>query len=141
MRITVLATRPSLSARCPDSHTRTASPAAPTKLVVHTTTQLRSTWRVVTHPSAHAIASRLLPVKSSAPATVTSTSPSEKLRPPSSRVAAKPRPASLATSVNISAPSPMKAPASTPSIARGSSGSFALTTQNSFTRPAISLGE
>ena len=40
-----------------------------------TTSQLKSTSRVPSFPSAHAMARRLLPVKSSAPATTTSRSP------------------------------------------------------------------
>jgi hypothetical protein len=110
-------------------------------LVAHTTTQLRSTWRVLTQPSAQAIASRLFPVKSSAPATVTRIRPSEKAIPPTSREVAKPSVGSDATSVYMSAPSPMNAPASTPSIATVRNGICALTTQKSLTRPAICRGE
>ncbi len=72
-------------------------PAAPAKLPAHTTTQLRSSSPVEILPSAHAIASKLLPVNSSAPATTTSTSPSEKVTPPSTCRAAKPRLASART--------------------------------------------
>ena len=80
--IAVSPTAPPFRLGWPESQTSTASPAAPTKLAAHTTTQLRATWRVLTQPSAHAIASRLLPVKSSAPATVTRIRPSENARPP-----------------------------------------------------------
>ena len=111
------------------------------KLVVHTMIQLRSTSRVLTQPSAHAIASMLFPVNNSAPATVTRIRPSENDRPPSTRVAANPSPASLATSVYMSAPRPMNAPASMPSMDTVNSGMRALITQKSFTRPAISFGE
>ena len=69
------------------------------KLATQTTAQLRSTSPVLTLPSAQAIASRLLPVNSSAPATTTSSSPSEKHTAPSTRPVAKDRPASLITSV------------------------------------------
>jgi len=99
MRTTAWPTAPWLSPPWPDSHTNMASPSAPTALAAHTTTQLRSNSPVLMRPPAQAMASRLLPVNSSAPATVTRMSPSENTSPPSSREAAKPRLASLATSV------------------------------------------
>ena len=64
---------------------------------------------VLTRPLAQAIASRLLPVKQFGAGDRDSTRPSENTRPPSMREAAKSCLASLATSVNISVPRPMKA--------------------------------
>ena len=107
---------------------------------MQTTPQLRNTSYVLTVPFAHAIASRLLPVNSSAPATEIRISPSENATPPSSLVAAKPSDASLAISANMSAPRPMKAPANMPSSDSVKSGRPALTTPNSPTRRAISFG-
>ena len=108
---------------------------------MHTTTQLRSSAPVPTRPLAHAITMRLLPVNSSAPATTTSNSPSENARPPSSRDTANPGEGSLATSVNIIAPSPMKAPPSNPSRNSVGNGRPTLSTPMALTRWAISRGE
>ena len=93
-----------------------------------------------TWPLAHAMTIRLLPVNSSAPATTTSSSPSENTIPPTSRCAANPRLASLATRVNISAPSPMKAPAITPSSADVDHGKRVFCTPTVRTRSAIWAG-
>src|SRR5262245_40216675 len=71
---------------------------------------------------------RLLPVKSSAPATTTSTRPSEKAIPASRRTTPKGRsPPPAATVVEKTAPSAMNAPASTPSVSvvRAESPAFA----------------
>jgi hypothetical protein len=140
MRTAVRATSPPFNAPCPDSHTNSASPAAPMKLAAQTSAQLRSSAPVLTCPLAQAIAIRLLPVKSSAPAMTTRIRPSEKTSPPNTREAAKPSDASLATSVNINAPRPTKAPASTPSSACVAHGSRALATPTSRTRAATSCG-
>jgi hypothetical protein len=141
MRIAVRATAPSFIDACPDSHTSSARPTAPAKLAAHTSAQLRNSANVLTWPPAQAIAIRLLPVKSSAPATMTRMRPSENTNPPSRRDAAKPSAVSLATSVNINAPRPMKAPANTPSSACVSHGRRALTTPTLLMRAAMSCGE
>src|SRR5687768_5493918 len=88
---------PAIGSASPERTTNAARPAAPTKLAAQTTVQFFSTSRVVSARCAQAMASRLLPVKSSAPATTTSTSPSENTSPPSTREAAKPSVGSLAT--------------------------------------------
>ena len=97
--IVVCATMPPFMAGWFESNTSSASPAAPTKFAAHTIAQLRSTSSVVILPSAQAMASRLLPVKSSAPAITTSSSPRQNTTPPSTRCAAKPRVASDTTRV------------------------------------------
>src|SRR5690606_11392760 len=76
--IALRATRPSPSRGVSARSTSAARPAAPTRLPRQTRHQLRSSSPVPTLPSAQAIASRLLPVNSSAPATTTMISPSEK---------------------------------------------------------------
>ena len=103
--------------------------------------QFFSNSLVPRHPSAHAMASRLFPVNNSAPATTTSSRPSEKTTPPSTRESAKLKEASLATSVKYIAPNPMKAPASMASIHMVNKGNRALTTHTSLTRSATCLGE
>jgi hypothetical protein len=133
-------TAPPCIVACPDSHTSNARPTAPTALATHTSAQWRSSSPLRTCPPAQAMAIRLLPVNSSAPATDTSSRPSENASPPISRCAAKPSEASLATSVNIIAPRPMKAPASTPSSASVRGGRRALRTPTSLTRCAICAG-
>jgi hypothetical protein len=107
---------------------------------MQTTTQLRKTWPVLTRPSAHASTSRLLPVKSSAPATTTISSPRENTAPPKNWDAAKPRPASARTITESIDPSPMKAPASTPSMTSGANASFAFAAPTAWIRCAISAG-
>jgi hypothetical protein len=101
---------------------------------------LRSTCAEVILPSAQAIARRLLPVNSSAPATITSTSPSENTRPPPICAAAKPSVASALTITNNIIPRPMKAPASVPSIKSGSVAMRAFATPTVSMRRATSLG-
>nr|WP_218916417.1 hypothetical protein [Calidithermus chliarophilus] len=93
------ATAPWFMSGCWESSTTRASPTAPTALARKTTSQLRSTSAPRMRPPAQAITSRLLPVKSSAPATTTKIRPSEKLTPPSTRLSPKDRPASLVTRV------------------------------------------
>ena len=103
--------------------------------------QLRASRPNGMRPSAQAITRKLLPVNNSAPATATRISPSENASPPSTRVSAKPSEASLATSVKYSAPKPMKAPASTPSMNIVRSGRLAFTMPMFSTFSAISFGE
>ena len=93
------ATPPPFMPMWPERNTSAASPQAPMKLARHTIIQFFSTSAVLILRSAHAIASKLLPVNSSAPATTTSSRPSEKHTPPRTREAAKPSVASLVTSV------------------------------------------
>ncbi len=90
---------------------------------------------------AHAMATRLLPVKSSAPATTTSIRPSEKVIPPMTLVGPRPRPLSVMARVAKAAPTPMKAPASTERAMVLENDSRALATPRSRTLPAISSGE
>ena len=140
IRTTVRPIAPSFIPVCPLANTSSASPAAPTKFAAHTSAQLRATSAVLIRPSAQAIASRLLPVNSSAPATTTSSRPSENTRPPTSWLAARPSVASARTITNSIEPRPMKAPASTPSISRGSVAMRALATPTVSTRRATSSG-
>ena len=58
---------------------------APTKFPIQTTTQLPRSATVATRRLAHAMTMRLLPVKSSAPATTTRMSPSVNVSPARSR--------------------------------------------------------
>ena len=68
-------------------------------IAIHTAMHTRMLHSTPRKKAAQAMASRLLPVKSSAPATTTSKRPSEKHTPPSTRDAANPSVASLATKV------------------------------------------
>lgn len=83
---------------------------------------------------------RLLPVNSSAPATTTSKSPSEKTKPPTTCALANPSVASDLTSTNNIAPKPMKAPASTPNNSKGQAAMRALAMPTCSTRRATSAG-
>lgn len=89
---------------------------------------------------AQAIARRLFPVKSSAPATTTRTSPRQKLKPPSKRVTPKPRPALVTTTVKKRAPSEINAPASIASTTSVTVSVCAFTTPRRSTMRAISRG-
>ena len=140
IRTTVRPTAPSFMPVWPLRKTSSARPAAPAKLAAQTSTQLRSSCAELILPSAHAMASRLLPVNSSAPATITSSSPSEKTSPPPICAAAKPRVASALTITNNIVPRPMNAPASVPSIKSGSVAMRALATPTVSMRSATSLG-
>ncbi|AJR05443.1 hypothetical protein H744_1c0418 [Photobacterium gaetbulicola Gung47] len=132
---------PSFMVVWPERNTRTANPTAPTKLAAHTTPQFINNSDVVILLSAQAIAKRLLPVNSSAPATMTSNSPREKVTPPSTCCMANPSSASDFTKVKYKPPRPIKAPANMPSITMESSGSLAFTTPMLSTFSAICLGE
>ena len=83
---TVSPTEPLPNVYCFVSYIRPAVAIAPTKFPTQTSVQIQSRRTVFTRRLAQAITTRLLPVKSSAPAMTTSTRPSEKTRPPSSRV-------------------------------------------------------
>ena len=89
---------------------------------------------------AQAIAIRLLPVNSSAPATTTRIRPRLKERPPSRRAGPKPRSLPVITTRNRKAPSEMKAPASTESTNRVSASVRAFATPARATSCAISRG-
>ncbi|MNG02337.1 hypothetical protein D3C84_853630 [compost metagenome] len=89
---------------------------------------------------AQAMASRLLPVNSSAPPITTSTRPRQKPRPPSRRVTPKPSSLPVTTTVNNNAPKEMNAPASTASTSRVRLSARALATPISATRRAICCG-
>src|SRR6266567_536524 len=132
---------PSFISACRERKTSTAKPVAPMKLPAQTIAQFRSKSRVLIFPSAQAIARRLFPVNSSAPATTTRISPRENATPPSACLAANPREGSDLTITKYNAPRPMKAPAKILSINIESSGRRALATPIVSTFAAISLEE
>jgi hypothetical protein len=118
----------------------TSAPGGAHEIGPQTSVQLRNTSDDVICRRPRPAARRLLPVNSSAPATTTSSNPREKTRPPTSCVAAKPSVVSAPTITNSIEPRPMKAPASTPSISRGSVAMRAFATPTVAIRRATSLG-
>ena len=98
------------------------------------------TSRVPIKRLAQAMANRLLPVKSSAPATTTRTSPRLKLKPPNKRVTPKPKLALVITTVKKRAPSEMKAPARTARARSVTASVRAFATPSCSARRAISRG-
>jgi hypothetical protein len=119
----------------PAQRTKSAVPRQPITFPTYTQSQLRRTSRTRISPLAHAIASRLLPVKSSAPATTTSTSPRQNPRPPKRRVMPKPSADWVMITVEKIAPMETNAPASTPSTRRVSVSVWALATPPCGTSP------
>ena len=101
----------------PCSHQRdiNATPtmiSAPMKLPTKTMLQFRSSCNGEMRRVARLMTIRLLPVKSSAPATTTSISPNENPTPARSRVVPNPSPDCVAMTVAKIPPSAMNAPAS-----------------------------
>ena len=123
------------------TRTNATVPNAPIMLPRYTNSQLRSITRRLISRDAQAIDTKLLPVNSSAPATTTRIRPSENASPPSNRVTPKPSSESVTTTRKNTAPSEMKAPASTASTSTLSRSAVALATPTDSTRAAISLGD
>ena len=136
----VAPTAPPFSSQCPDKKTRSANPAAPIKLAKQTTAQFRSSSVKRILPSAHAMAIKIFPVKSSDPHTTTNKSPIEKQIPPINLAIAKLSSLSLTMIVKYRAPIPTKPPAIIPNRNNVLRGNLALVTPPALTLAAISAG-
>ena len=102
---------PALMAMMEQPKTMPTSTSDPAKLPSQTTTQFFRTLVQAKRLLAAPMTMRQLPVKSSAPATMTQMRPSEKQKPPRMLDAAKPSVGSAFTQVMNNAPLPMSIPA------------------------------
>ena len=117
-----------------------AKASAPAALAMYETARLRPTSATVILRVAQAVASRQLPVESSAPDAQTSSSPQENTTPPSRRDGPCPRDETSITPVKKAPPTAINAPAKTPSMTSRSVEIFDLAVSQSSSWWAVWAG-